>query len=186
MESPRTWPRITTVRAISAAVLVVALVTAFYCAPLDLFNAEHPIRQWCGVLGLMVALAGLIVAQIKVVLRGPLDAAIVGLPVVVCLAVVAFAAVYVVLAREPGEFYGLATRTDALYFTVSTLSTVGFGDIHASGQGAKVVVMLQILFNLVFVAGAASVFTARLRGRISVEYGGKTEAEAEAGDSRLD
>ena len=27
-----------------------------------------------------------------------------------------------------------STRTDALYFTLSTMATVGYGDVHAEGQ----------------------------------------------------
>jgi voltage-gated potassium channel len=161
---------VVTLRAVLAAALTAGLVAAYYLAPLRFFDFGHPVRQWAGVLLLVAVLAGLVIAQIKLVLRGPMDAAIIGLPVVVCLSIVGFAAVYVVFGRQPGEFVGLVTRTDALYFTVSTLATVGFGDVHASGQGAEIVVILQIMFNLVFVAGALSVFGARLRGRIRNKY----------------
>src|SRR5262245_14961650 len=35
---------------------------------------------------------------------------------------------------KPEEFAGMSTKTDALYFTLTTMSTVGFGDVHAQGQ----------------------------------------------------
>lgn len=159
-------------RAVLALALIVGLIFAYYLAPLHVFDFNHPVRQWIGVVALVALLAALITAQIRLVLRGPMDVAIIGLPVVVCMSIVGFSAVYVVFGREPGEFVGLATRTDALYFTVSTLATVGFGDVHASGQGAEVAVILQIVFNLVFVAGAISVFTARLRGRLRSKFEG--------------
>jgi hypothetical protein len=44
----------------------------------------------------------------------------------------------------------MSTRIDAVYFTVTTLSTVGFGDVHAVGQAARLVVTGQILVNLAF------------------------------------
>ena len=50
--------------------------------------------------------------------------------------VVSFAAVYYVLGTEmEGQMNGISTKTDSLYFTVTMLSTVGFGDITAVGQG---------------------------------------------------
>ena len=40
------------------------------------------------------------------------------------------------------------TRTDGLYFTVTVFSTVGFGDITAASQGARLVVTAQMLLDL--------------------------------------
>ncbi len=69
---------------------------------------------------------------------------------------VCFSLVDYLLARaDAGQFAGLTTKTDALYFTVSTLTTVGFGDVHAVGQLARQIVMVQLAFNVVVLAGAA-------------------------------
>ena len=46
---------------------------------------------------------------------------------------------------------------DALYFTMSTIATVGFGDVHATGQVARVVVTLQIFLDLIFVGLVARI-----------------------------
>ena len=53
--------------------------------------------------------------------------------------ILTFAGTYVVLADHPGQMEGIETKIDALYFTVTTLATVGFGDIHPVGQVARVV-----------------------------------------------
>ena len=37
------------------------------------------------------------------------------------------------------------TRADALYFTVTVFSTVGFGDITAKSETARVVLIVQML-----------------------------------------
>ena len=57
---------------------------------------------------------------------------------------------------------GLDTRTDALYFTVVTLGTVGYGDVHPVGQAARLIATTQIAFDLVFVAALLSVFSSRV------------------------
>ena len=41
------------------------------------------------------------------------------------------------------------TRTDALYFTITIFATVGFGDITAVTQTARVVTMMQMLLDLI-------------------------------------
>ncbi|WP_436887003.1 potassium channel family protein [Nocardiopsis dassonvillei] len=66
---------------------------------------------------------------------------------------------------RPGEFEGLETRTDALYFALTTLATVGYGDIHAQGQWARGLLIGQMVFNVAVVAGAVSLVTSRLQAR---------------------
>ncbi|MCB0956316.1 MAG: potassium channel family protein [Ilumatobacteraceae bacterium] len=70
---------------------------------------------------------------------------------VLALLVLGFSAVYLAINRHAGQFAGLHTRIDAVYFTLTTLSTVGFGDITATGQAARIAVTAQILLDFVFV-----------------------------------
>ncbi|MFI6290630.1 ion channel [Nonomuraea sp. NPDC050790] len=74
-----------------------------------------------------------------------------------------FALGYLMVARiDPSQFAGLSTRTDALYFTLSTIATVGFGDVHATGQLARVLVSTQIIFDLVILASLVAAYRAAL------------------------
>ncbi|MFI6503226.1 ion channel [Nonomuraea typhae] len=68
---------------------------------------------------------------------------------------------------DPGQFEGLATKTDALYFTVATIATVGFGDVHATGQVARGLVTVQMAFDLVILAGLIGAY----RGAIAAGRG---------------
>jgi hypothetical protein len=66
-----------------------------------------------------------------------------------------------VIARTgSSEFVGLETKTDALYFALTTLATVGFGDVHAEGQVARLLLIAQIIFNIVVLTQAAHVLLA--------------------------
>ena len=60
-------------------------------------------------------------------------------------------AFYLVDLLSPRQFAGLSTRTDALYFTLTTMTTVGYGDVHAEGQVARALVSALIVFNVVVV-----------------------------------
>jgi hypothetical protein len=68
--------------------------------------------------------------------------------------VAAFATIYYVNAHQ---FTGMRTRLDALYFSIVTLGTVGYGDITPVSQAARAVVMVQVVFDLVIVTSAISI-----------------------------
>ena len=61
-----------------------------------------------------------------------------------------FASTYVLLSRsDPATFTEPLSRSDALYFTVTIFATVGFGDISAQTETARLVVTTQMLLDLV-------------------------------------
>lgn len=71
-----------------------------------------------------------------------------------------FAAAYSVLEQgDPGSFTGPLTRSDALYFTVTVFSTVGFGDIVASTELSRDMVTFQMLLDLVILGLGLRVLT---------------------------
>jgi len=78
------------------------------------------------------------------------------------LLMISFALIYL---KMKNQFDGLETKTDSLYFTVATVSTVGYGDVHPVGQGARGVVTVQMVLDLVFVAALASVASGLIRQR---------------------
>ena len=43
------------------------------------------------------------------------------------------------------------TRLDSLYFTVTVLTTVGFGDISARSELARAIVMMQMVADLALI-----------------------------------
>jgi hypothetical protein len=80
-----------------------------------------------------------------------------GLITAIWLGLLFFASIYYALALDdPGQMIGLQTKVDAVYFTLAIVSTVGFGDVSAAGQAARLVVCVNIAFNLVIIAIAVS------------------------------
>ena len=75
------------------------------------------------------------------------------------LLVTGFAAIYYAMDRNGTQFAGLANRVDSIYFTVTTLSTVGFGDITATSSTARLVVTVQMVFDLVYIGLSVRVLT---------------------------
>ncbi len=77
----------------------------------------------------------------------------------------AFSLSYYALAiNTDGQMVGISTRLDALYFSTTTMTTVGYGDIHAAGQVARAVVTLHLAFNLIFVAVFVGLIKNRIQG----------------------
>lgn len=152
--------------ALRSALVAVVVVTALVVLPL------RGDRWWWGIAAGVVLLAVLVVWLVDRVRRvarseRPVVEAAAALVQVLFVLVAGFAATYYALNHDGTQVAGLETRIDALYFTVTTLSTVGFGDVVAVGQEARIVVIIQILFNLVFLGTAVRVLSAAANRRWS-------------------
>ena len=136
-----------------------ALVALYYLLPLDRLASNVPLAVTLGAgLAILVAVASW---QLRTVLRAryPAVRAAIALAATVPLFLLLFASAYYVAARgTPGSFSQQLTRTDALYFTVTTFTTVGFGDITAVSQTARLVVTVQMILDLLALGLGIRVF----------------------------
>lgn len=148
--------------------LTALLVVGYFLLPIDAFGTERPLVSWSVFVAVLAAVGALLLKQTRDVMldRTGVHPGFV-IPALVCLTVLMFSAAYYNLAEEPGQFAGLHTRLDALYFTVATLATVGYGDIHPRGQTARTVALVQIVYNLVFLTAAATALSHRLRHHVT-------------------
>ena len=142
-----------------------ALVGLYTVLP---FSGHH---RWLGATVGLAALAATVplvfrLTRAVAVSDRPLQTALESTALVVTMLVVGFSAAYLVIDDGASQFVGLGTRLDSVYFTVTTLSTVGFGDIVAVGQTARAVVTLQILFDLSVLAIAVRALTTAARRAI--------------------
>ena len=145
---------------------IIALVTLYYLVPLD--HASTGVAVTILVIGLVVFI-GLVAFYARLITRSPIPRlrAIEALAISALLFVLLFAGTYVVMARlSASNFGGHLTHTDGLYFTVTVLSTVGFGDITAKSQAARLVVTGQMIADLVILALAVKIIVGAVgRGR---------------------
>ena len=142
-------------RALATTVVLVAL---YYLLPLD-HLASVPLGVIL-VVGLVILLA-VSAWQLRLVLgaRYPAMRAGEALATTVPLFLLLFASAYFVMERaSPASFSHPLTRTDSLYFTVTTFSTVGFGDITAASQAARLVVTAQMILDLLALGLGIRVF----------------------------
>jgi len=123
----------------SAAILVVL----YYVLPLDHLSSATSILA---LMGGLVAVVAVIVWEVRAVLNAeyPGAQAIEALAVTVPLFLLLFSTGYFLMEHaSPTSFTQHLSRTDALYFTVTTFATVGYGDITAKSETARVVVIFQ-------------------------------------------
>jgi voltage-gated potassium channel len=117
------------------------------------------------VLGFALLVAGAAVRERRAGEGPDSGARIENLVAIILWAVAFFALVYFRLSLAPDQLIGIGTRLDAVYFTVSTLTTVGFGDIVAVGQAARAVVAVQMVFNISVLALAVRVLLTTVQRR---------------------
>jgi len=143
-------------------ILPVGVLLAYFVMPVD--RDSGPLGVLLGALLAIAGLAAVTWAIIDEVRRSEKRLRPIHLLLALELVVVIFAVAYYWLSvHTPAQFVGLETRLDALYFSLTTVATVGYGDVSASGQLARVLVSFQLVFNLIFVATLVGLFQGRLR-----------------------
>lgn len=134
--------------ALRSLATTIVLVALYYTLPLD-----HVKNVSATLAAGLVILAVVTVLQLRMISRSAFPAvrAIEALSTTVPLFLLLFASAYVIMAdASPANFSTHPlTRTDGLYFTVTVFTTVGFGDITATSQSARLVVTVQMLLDLV-------------------------------------
>jgi hypothetical protein len=128
-------------------VVAILLFVAYYLLPMN-----RPERS--GIIVLIVGLIALglvLLWQVRAIMGSPyprlraFETLTIGIP----LLLVVFASAYYMIGQaDSTSFTEPMGKTDALYFTVTVFSTVGFGDITAKTELARILVMIQMMFDL--------------------------------------
>jgi voltage-gated potassium channel len=139
--------RLATLLVVRSLVVAVLLFVGYYVLPMN-----RPERS-----GLIVLIVGLLALglvllwQVRAIMGSPFprlrafETLTIGIPL---LLIVFASAYYLIEQSDVNSFTAPLTKTDALYFTVTVFSTVGFGDITAKSEVARILVMIQMMFDL--------------------------------------
>lgn len=170
----RTATVVAVLRAFLSATL---MVVVYYRAPLDR-RVDGWVVFWfaAGLVGLAAALAW----QVRSIMRSDTprlraaETIAIGLPFLLLL----YAAVYALISvNQPASFTQRLGRTDALYFTMTVFTTVGFGDITPVTEATRILVMTQMVAGLLVVGVVAKL----LFGAVQIAVGRQAAAAEQPG-----
>lgn len=116
----------------------------------------------------LILIATAILLAVRSVWRAkfPVLRAIETLTVVISVVIVGFASVYLLTSgNDVNAFNEPLDHTGALYFSMTTSTTVGFGDINPVSDAARIVVMIHMLTNVVVVGVVARVLLGTAKRR---------------------
>ena len=164
--SPRTglgtlprWQRrrVVTIALIRTALSGAVLVLIYFNIPLaGVTEGAAALLLTAGLIGVAVVLG----VQIRATIRSPhpglraVESLGISVPLILLLFSVAH---YLLDMAAPESYTEPLNRLDALYFSVTIFATVGFGDITPVSQVARVITVLQMLANLIFIGIVARV-----------------------------
>ncbi|MFF4862907.1 potassium channel family protein [Streptomyces sp. NPDC002405] len=164
-------PRSAAAMVLARSVFVTAgLVTAYYLLPLDgRASPTTAVLLGLGLLGVALFFGW----EVWAIARSPYPRlkAVEALAITLPLFLLLFAGAYYLLDHsDPSSFTEPLTRTDALYFALTTFTTVGYGDITARSQTGRVLAMLQMAGGLLLVGVAARVLTGAIQAGLRQQH----------------
>lgn len=155
--------------------------------------AVVPVAGASGAGALVGLIVGLVVFvavvgwEIRAITRAdhPVVRAVEAIAVTVPMLIVVFAFLYLSISRDdPASFSEHLNRVDAMYYTVATISTVGFGDISAESDAARILVTIQMLFDIALIAGLVRLVVLATQIGLQRDTGGGGPGRAEPTERR--
>lgn len=153
--SPHDRRRHTARTAFTIATVICLTLLAYAVSPAEGAGTNELATRVVVVLLLIVGAA---ILAVRSVIRAeyPMLRAVEAFVAVLSLLIVAFAYVYLVSSSaDPAAFSEPLDHIGALYFTITTTTTVGFGDITPKSNPVRIVVMVQMICNVVLIGAVA-------------------------------
>ncbi|TDB80856.1 two pore domain potassium channel family protein [Actinomadura sp. KC216] len=163
IRSRRTRRRLTFASLLRTGLTTACLLAVYFAAPLN--RAFTPMTA-VALVAALAALGVLIVWQARAIVRSPSPPLRTVEALATCVPpfLLAFAACYCLMGHGAGRaFSEPLTHVDALYFTMTVFSSVGFGDIVPLSQAARALTMVQMIGDLVILGLVAKVLVEAMR-----------------------
>ena len=141
--------RLVVLMLVRVALSMAALFAAYFLIPTRGAGHGSDVPM---LLAELCVFAVIVAAQIPAIVKAthPVLRAIEALAIVVPVYLLMFARIYLSTSLDnPSAFNHQLDNVMALYFTVTTFATVGYGDIVATTDGMRLLVTLQMILNLV-------------------------------------
>ena len=139
---------------VETLLVAVGMCLVYWLLPIqDRVSASWGIR----LVGGLLLIGGVLAWQVWSISRStrPILRAVRGITVSFAIFVLVFASTYLGMShQEPTSFNDVLSKLDALYFTVTVIATVGFGDIVPRSDLARSITTVQMVLDLVFIATA--------------------------------
>ncbi len=148
-------------------VAVVLLLGTFFLLP---FDRESLTQLWLVVVAGVVALTVVSIAQLRAVAHAefPTLRGIEALAVSLILLLVLFAGIYLGLSSYDADAFDESLdHVAALYFALTTLTTIGYGDIAPVSDAARIVVMVQMVVDVIIIGVFIKLVTNVVKVRLS-------------------
>ena len=148
------------VSALRPVLIIAAMLVLYAVVPL-----RHGVAIWTvastATIGLLIFTA-VFVYQVRRIKRSrtPALTAVEALVLVYGTFLIQFAVLYAALSTsDPASFSEPINRVGGIYLSITVLSTVGFGDIAADSDLARIIVSVQMIADLVLIGTAVRVLT---------------------------
>jgi voltage-gated potassium channel len=156
--SRRERQRVVAMAIVRSTIVGIGLVALYALAPDRGFGQAGAIVRLLLIVVIVVCVTAW---QVNKILNAPYPQvqAIESVLIAVPLLVILFALIYLGIdSSGPNEFSEPLNHTSAIYFTMTTLATVGYGDIVPKTQMARLTVTAQMAIDLILVAVIVRVF----------------------------
>ena len=162
--SPGERRRLITVGLLRGLAVTIGLVALYFLAPLSHMRG---VPLWLSVSTGLLTLTAITVYEVRAILHAshPAARAVEALAVIAPLFLLLWATTYYLMSQADAANFsqpGLS-HSDALYFTVTVFTTVGFGDITATSQSGRLFVTVQMILDLIVLGAVVRVLLGAVR-----------------------
>jgi hypothetical protein len=150
-------------------VSIIVMLGTFFLLP---FERVSVAQLWLIVVAALVVLTAVSVAQLRAVASSdfPTLRGVEALVVTVVLLLVSFSGIYIGMSSyDAGAFDEQLDHVGALYFALTTLTTIGYGDIAPVSNAARIVVMVQMVVDVVILGVFIRLVVNAVKSRLSTD-----------------